>query len=44
MIYSDYYKAGGGNTNFYLKLAKAFLMDKYAPDGKALKYYLAMKK
>ena len=44
MIYSDYYKAGGGNTNFYLVLAKAFLMDKYAPDGKALKYYLAMKK
>lgn len=44
MIYSDYYKAGGGNTNFYLELAKAFLMDKDAPEGKALKYYLAMKK
>ena len=44
MVYSDYYKAGGGNTNFYLELAKAFLMDKDAPKGKALKYYLAMKK
>ena len=43
MVYSDYYKTGGGNTNFYVELAKSFLMDKDAPKGKALKYYLAMK-
>lgn len=43
MMYSDYYKAGNGNTNFYVELSKAFLMDKDAPEGKALKYYLAMK-
>ena len=43
MMYSDYYKAGGNNVNFYVELAKAFLMDKDAPEGKALKYYLAMK-
>lgn len=43
MMYSDYYKAGGNNVNFYVELAKAFLMDKDAPEGKALRYYLAMK-
>ena len=43
MMYSDYYKAGGSDVNFYVELAKAFLMDKDAPEGKALKYYLAMK-
>jgi len=43
MMYSDYYKAGGNNTSFYVELTKAFLCDKDAPDGKALKYYLAMK-
>ncbi len=33
------------NVNrFYFKKAKKFLDDKDAPDGKALKYYLAMKK
>lgn len=43
MMYSDYYKSGGNNTGFYAELAKAFLMDKDAPEGKALRYYLAMK-
>lgn len=43
MIYSDYFKSGGNNTTFYFELAKSFLMDKDAPDGKALKYYLAMR-
>ena len=33
----------GNNTSFYAELAKSFLMDKDAPEGKALKYYLAMK-
>jgi hypothetical protein len=28
----------------YVKMAKKFLEDKDAPEGKALKYYLAMKK
>lgn len=41
-MYSDYYKSGGTNTNFYVELSKAFLVDKDAPEGKALKYYLAM--
>lgn len=44
MVYSDYFKTGSGNTNVYVDLAKAFLMDKDAPEGKALKYYLAMKR
>ena len=43
MVYSDYYKQGGTNTNFYIEMAKSFLMDKDAPKGKALRYYLAMK-
>ena len=43
MMYSDYYKTGGNNTGFYAELSKAFLMDKDAPEGKALKYYLAMR-
>ena len=42
MLYSDYHSIGGADTSFYVKLAKAFLMDKDAPEGKALKYYLAM--
>ena len=43
MLYSDYYKIIGNDTNTYTKMAKAFLDDKDAPKGKALKYYLAMK-
>ena len=34
---------GGTNTNFYIEMAKSFLMDKDAPKGKVLRYYLAMK-
>jgi hypothetical protein len=44
MMYSDYYKTGGTNSTFYVELARSFLMDKDAPKGKALKYFLAMKK
>ena len=43
MIYSDYYGAIGNNTESYVKVAKKFTMDKDAPEGKALKYYIAMK-
>lgn len=44
MLYSDYYKVIGNDANMYVKLAKAFLCDKDAPKGKALKYYISMKK
>ena len=43
MLYSDYYGVVQDDTNTYYKLAKKFLDDKDAPEGKALKYYLAMK-
>ena len=44
MIYSDYYGSVSNETSVYVKLAKKFLQDKDAPEGKAFKYYLAMKK
>ena len=44
MIYSDYYGAVSNDVNVYVKLARNFLMDKDAKEGKALCYYLAMKK
>lgn len=43
MLYSDYYGVVSNDVNVYYKLAKNFLDDKDAPEGKALKYYLAMK-
>jgi hypothetical protein len=42
MIYSDYYGAVSNDLSTYVKLAKKFIFDKDAPEGKALKYYLAM--
>ena len=42
MIYSDYYKSSY-DTSRYVEMAKDFIMDKDAPSGKALKYYMAMK-
>ena len=42
MIYSDFYGSVSNETSAYVKLAKKFLQDKDAPEGKALKYYLAM--
>jgi len=42
MMYSDYYGSVSNETSTYVKLAKKFLQDKDAPEGKALKYYLAM--
>lgn len=43
MKYSDYYGAVPNDLSSYVKLARKFLMDKDAKEGKALKYYLAMK-
>lgn len=43
MMYSDYYHEDE-DADYYIDLAIDFLKDKDAPDGKAKKYYLAMKK
>jgi len=43
MVYSDYYGVVANDVSVYTKIAKKFLEDKDAPEGKALKYYLAMK-
>ena len=32
----------GSDTSTYIKFAKAFIMDKDVPDGKAFKYFMAM--
>lgn len=40
MIYSDYYGAVSNDVDMYVKLAKRFLMDKDAKEGKAYKYYI----
>lgn len=44
MIYSDYFGSVPNDVSVYAKMAKKFLEDEDAPEGKALKYYLAMKK
>ena len=44
MIYSDYYGSVSNDISTYVRMASSFLNDKDAPKGKALKYYLAMKK
>lgn len=43
MIYSDYYGSVTNDTSNYVKLARKFLEDRDAPEGKALKYYLTFK-
>lgn len=43
MVYSDYYGAIPNDTATYFKLAKKFIDDKDAKQGKALSYYLAMR-
>lgn len=43
MLYSDFYQIYGNDTSVYVRLAKAWLCDKDAPEGKAFKYYMAMK-
>ena len=42
MIYSDYYDILKDSLMNYIQMANKFLNDKDAPDGKALRYYLAM--
>ena len=44
MIYSDYYGAVVNETLSYVKLARKFLEDKDAHEGKALKYYITFNK
>ena len=44
MMYSDYYGAVSNDASNYAKLAIKFLEDKDAKEGKALCYYLAMRK
>lgn len=42
MAYSDYYGAVPDGTESYFRIAKAFIEDKDAPEGKAFLYYKAM--
>ena len=42
MIYSDYYNVVGSNNSMYIALAKAWIMDRDAPVGKAFLYWSAM--
>lgn len=42
VIYSDYYGVVNNNLENYFRLAQKFIMDKDAPEGKVLKYYIAM--
>lgn len=44
MMYSDYYGAVQNDAVAYGKLAKKFLEDKDAKEGKALYYYLNINK
>lgn len=44
MIYSDYYGVLSNEAGVYGKMAKKFLMDKDAVEGKALCYYLHISK
>lgn len=43
MIYSDYFGSINNETQVYAKLANAFLNDTDAKEGKAYRYYMAMK-
>ncbi len=44
MMYYDYSELLNNDLNSYIKLACLFLDDVDAPNGKALRYYLAMRK
>lgn len=44
MIYSDYCMVLGDNVASYIKMSEKFLNDKDAPEGKAMKYAMCMKK
>ena len=41
-LYSDYFGSVPDGAESYFKMAKAFLDDKDAPEGKAYRYYKAM--
>jgi len=43
IMFSDYHGVVGDGTDMYFKLAKAFLEDVDAPEGKAFRYYKAMR-
>lgn len=43
MMYSDYYGAINNDLPSYIRVSKKFLEDKDSKEGKALRYYLAMK-
>ncbi len=43
MIYSDYYGSVQNDVDVYAKMSKKFLQDKDSKDGKAYRYWLAMK-
>lgn len=40
MMYSDYYGAVSNDVSVYAKMARKFLEDKDAKDGKAFRYYI----
>lgn len=42
MIYSDYYGSIPNDTSTYVKMSKAFIMDKDSKEGKAFHYYFLM--
>ena len=44
MVYSDYAGAVPDDTDSYFRIAKAFVEDRDAPEGKAFLYYKAMHK
>lgn len=44
MLYSDYSKLLNNELSSYVKMTCLFLEDEDAPEGKALKYYLSMRK
>lgn len=43
LIYSDYYGSISNDTASYVRMAQKFLNDKDAKEGKAYRYWLAMK-
>ena len=43
MIYSDYYGAVSNDISSYVKVARKFLEDRDAKEGKAFHYYFTMK-
>lgn len=43
MVYSDYYGVIGNDTDAYCKVARRFIEDRDAPEGKAYVYYMSMR-